>query len=66
MIIFHKIKLRKKIKRLTKRIVQYIVFAVLLIFILLGTWCVQPKWTEKVIQELKAKYLVEKLEEKDG
>jgi len=33
---------------------------------MMGTWCVPPKWTEKVIQELKAKYIVEKIEEKNS
>jgi hypothetical protein len=31
----------------------------------MGTWCVPPKWTEKVVQELKAKYLIEMMIEKD-
>ena len=53
-----------KIKKLAKRIRQHIVFFLLLSLILMGTWCVPPKWTEKVIQELKAKYIVEKTEEK--
>ena len=53
-----------KIKKIAKRIRQHIVFFLLLSLILMGTWCVPPKWTEKVIQELKAKYIVEKTEEK--
>ena len=60
-----KMKLRRKIKRLTKRAVQYIVFSILLVFMLLGGWCVPPKWMEKVIAELKSKYTVEKIIEKD-
>ncbi len=54
-----------KIKKLAKRLRQYIVFFLLLSLVLMGTWCVPPKWTEKVIQELKAKYIVEQIEEKD-
>lgn len=54
-----------KIKKLAKRLRQYIVFLLLLLLVLMGTWCVPPKWTEKVIQDLKAKYIVEKIEEKD-
>ncbi len=59
-------KLRKKINRLKKRILQYIVFSILLIFMLLGGWCMPPKWMEKVISELKAKYTVEKIVEDDS
>ena len=55
-----------KIKKLAKRLRQYIVFPLLLSLVLMGTWCVPPKWTEKVIQELKAKYIVEQIEEKDS
>ncbi|MBT8387338.1 MAG: hypothetical protein KJO12_07985 [Ignavibacteria bacterium] len=58
-------KLGKKINRLKGRILQYIVFSILLIFMLLGGWCVPPKWMEKVISELKAKYTVEKILEDD-
>jgi len=58
-------KLRKKINRLTKRILHNIVFSILLILILLGGWCVPPKWMEKVISEMKSKYTVEKLVEDD-
>ena len=32
----------------------------------MGTWCIPPKWTEKIIKELKEKYKVEKIEEKDS
>ena len=56
-------KLRKKISILRKRIVQYILFSILLIFMLLGGWCIPPKWMEKVISELKSKYTVEKIVE---
>lgn len=55
-----------KIKKLAKRLRQYIVFFLVLSLVLMGTWCVPPKWTEKVIQDLKAKYIVEKIEEKDN
>jgi hypothetical protein len=55
-----------KIKKYAKRFKQYVIFFLVLTLVLLGTWCVPPKWTEKVVEELKAKYLVEKLEEKDG
>ncbi len=54
-----------KIKKLAKRFRQYIIFILLLSMVLMGTWCVPPKWTEKVIRELKAKYIVEQIEEKD-
>jgi sensor histidine kinase regulating citrate/malate metabolism len=53
-----------KIKKLAKRFKQNVIFLLLLFIVLMGTWCVPPKWTEKVVQELKAKYIVEKLEEK--
>ena len=59
-------KLRKKINRLKRRILQYIVFSILLIFILLGGWCVPPKWMENVMSELKAKYTVEKIVEDES
>ena len=58
-------KLRKKINRLKRRILQYIVFSILLIFMLLGGWCVPPKWMENVMSEFKAKYTVEKIVEDD-
>jgi len=58
-------KLRKKIDGLNKTILRYIVFSILLIFILLGGWCVPPKWMEKVINEMKSKYTVEKIVEDD-
>jgi len=54
-----------KIKRNAKRFKQNVIFFLVLILVLIGTWCVPPKWTEKVIQELKEKYLVEKLDEKN-
>jgi len=57
--------LRKKIKKLTKRTTQYIVFSIVLIFVLLGGWCVPPKWMEKVADEIKTKYTVEKIVEDD-
>jgi len=55
-----------KIKKLLKRIQQHTVFFLLLSLVLMGTWCVPPKWTEKVINELKAKYIIEKIEDKDS
>lgn len=55
-----------KVNKYAKRLKQYVIFFLVLTLVLMGTWCVPPKWTEKVIQELKAKYLVEKLDEKDG
>ena len=55
-----------KIKRFAKRLRQNILFFLLLSVVLMGTWCVPPKWTEKIIQELKEKYKVEKIEEKDS
>ena len=54
-----------KIKTYTKRFKQNVVFLLLLFIVLMGTWCVPPKWTEKVVQELKAKYIVEKINEQD-
>jgi hypothetical protein len=54
----------QKIKRLAKRFWQYSIFFLLLFIVLMGTWCIPPKWTEKVAQELKAKYIVEKVEDK--
>jgi len=55
-----------RIKKYAKRLKQYMIFFLVLTLVLMGTWCVPPKWTEKVLQELKAKYLVEKLEERDA
>jgi sensor histidine kinase regulating citrate/malate metabolism len=55
-----------KIKKIAKRFKQNVIFLLLLFIVLMGTWCVPPKWTEKVIQDLKAKYIVEKVEEKDS
>ncbi|MBT8379600.1 MAG: hypothetical protein KJN64_10230 [Ignavibacteria bacterium] len=52
-----------KIKKYANRFKQNVVFLFLLFIVLMGTWCVPPKWTEKVVQELKAKYIVEKVEE---
>jgi hypothetical protein len=54
-----------KAKKLIKRTRQYFVFFLTLSLLLMGTWCVPPKWTEKVVQELKAKYLIEMMIEKD-
>jgi len=54
-----------KIKKFLKRIRQNVVFFIVLSLVLMGTWCVPPKWTEKVVQELKAKYLIEMMVEKD-
>ena len=48
-----------KIKRIVTRLKQYISFSILLVFIFMGSWCLPPKWIEKVIQELKSKYTVE-------
>ncbi len=58
-------KLRRKINRIAKRITQYVVFTIILIFMLLGGWCVPPKWMENVMSEFKAKYTVEKIVEDD-
>ena len=66
MIVFHRLKLRTKISRIGKRMLQYIMFSILLIFMLLGGWCVPPKWMEKVVDEIKAKYTVEKIIEDDN
>lgn len=57
--------LRKKINRITKRITQYALFVIVLIFMLIGGWCVPPKWMEKVLNEIKAKYSVERILEND-
>jgi hypothetical protein len=48
-----------KIKRIGNRFLQYISFSIVLVFILMGSWCLPPKWIEKVIQDLKTKYTVE-------
>lgn len=58
-------KISKKLKKLKRRFLQYIVFSILLIFMLVGGWCVPPKWMEKVMSELNAKYTVEKIIEND-
>ena len=55
-----------KIKSFAKRLRQKIFFFLLLSLVLMGTWCIPPKWTEKIIKELKEKYKVEKIEEKDS
>lgn len=55
-----------KYKKITNRVRQYVIFSLVLTLVLMGTWCVPPKLTEKVIQELKAKYLVERIEEKNS
>jgi hypothetical protein len=54
-----------KIHKLIKRSRQDVVFFLMLSLVLIGTWCVPPKWTEKVVHELKAKYLIEMMIEKD-
>ena len=54
-----------KIKRIGKRFLQYISFSIVLVFILMGSWCLPPKWIEKVIQDLKSKYTVENVIEDD-
>jgi uncharacterized ion transporter superfamily protein YfcC len=48
-----------KVKKFFKRITYYILFFFLMIFILLGTWCIPPKWFEKVANALKAKFNIE-------
>jgi hypothetical protein len=53
------------IKRIAKRLKQYISFSFLLVFIFMGSWCLSPKWIENVIQELKSKYTVENVIEDD-
>jgi hypothetical protein len=58
-------KISKKLKKLKRRFLQYTVFSILLIFMLVGGWCVPPKWMEKVMSELNAKYTVEKIIEDD-
>lgn len=58
-------KISKKLKKLKRRFLQYIVFSILLIFMLAGGWCVPPKWMEKVLNEIKSKYTVEKIIEDD-
>ncbi|MFC2119798.1 hypothetical protein ACFLQ4_01870 [Bacteroidota bacterium] len=57
--------LTSKIKRIAKRLLQYTSFSILLVFILMGSWCIPPKWIEKVIRELKSKYTVENVIEDD-
>jgi hypothetical protein len=54
-----------KIKRFAKRLLQYIRFSIVLVYVLMGSWCVPPKWIEKVIQDLKSKYIVENVIEDD-
>ena len=54
-----------KIKRFAKRLLQYIRFSIVLVFVFMGSWCVPPKWIEKVIQDLKSKYIVENVIEDD-
>ena len=54
-----------KIKRIVKRLSQYAAFSILLVFVLLGSWCLPPKWIEKVILEIKSKYTVENVIEDD-
>ena len=54
-----------KIKRFAKRLLQYIRFSIVLVFVLMGSWCVPPKWIKKVIQDLKSKYIVENVIEDD-
>jgi len=48
-----------KINGIVKRLTGFISFSILLVFILMGSWCLPPKWIENVIQELKSKYTVE-------
>jgi len=54
-----------KAKKFAAKTRQYAVFFFMLSLVLMGTWCVPPKWTEKVVHELKAKYLIEMMIEKD-
>ncbi len=40
---------------------EYSLYFVVLVLLLLGGWCVPPKWTEKVLNEIKTKYSVERI-----
>jgi hypothetical protein len=53
------------IRQIGKRLKSYISFLIVLVFILAGSWCIPPKWNEKVIQELKSKYTVKNVIEDD-
>ena len=52
-----------KIKGMVKRLTRFISFSILLVFILMGSWCLPPMWIENVIQELKSKFTVENVKE---
>ena len=56
-----KSKLIKKLKVLK----FYSYFTVLLILMLLGAWCLPPKWFENVLEEIRAKYTVEEIIEEE-
>jgi len=50
-----------KIKCMLKTLKFYTYFSILLVFVFLGSWCLPPKWFENVLEEIKAKYTVEKI-----
>lgn len=59
-------KIKVKIVRGLKAIRFWSYFTVLLIFMLVGAWCIPPKWFERVLEEIKAKYTVEKILEDES
>jgi len=54
-----------RIKRMLKTIRFYTYFSILLVFVFLGSWCLPPKWFKNVLEEIKAKYTIEKIIEKE-
>ncbi len=58
-------KIKFKIIRGLKTIRFWSYFSLLLILMLLGAWCLPPKWFENILNEIKAKYTVEKIIEED-
>jgi hypothetical protein len=58
-------KIKFNIIRGLKTIRFWSYFTLLLILMLLGAWCLPPKWFENILNEIKAKYTVEKIIEED-
>ena len=54
-----------RIKHMLKTIRFYTYFSILLVFVFLGSWCLPPKWFENVLEEIRVKYKIEKIIEKE-
>ena len=50
---------KQEIRRLIKRVVYYSTVSLLLVVVLIGSWCIPPRLLEKVLHGVKAKFKTE-------